>query len=176
MSSRCVCLQGGAAAAAKWPGRISVMSQLTGGTLVWTREASRGLTRESHFRGIFLTAGEVTKGVQAFHDNVLCDWWPETESFAVIIISMYCLTSFLFGGGYCLGFCRGEAGFGKRSYSSQIPSLAHAVRKIPEHLTNPGAWAWSWAQGTEVQHLVLTFCLLLANPAPDSVSPFVKQC
>lgn len=111
-----VCLQGWAAA--EWPGRISVMSQIINGMLVWIRETSRALTRDSHFRGIFLAAGEVTKGVQAFHDNALCDWSPETERFVIIIISRYCLMELLFRGGCCLGFCREEAWFGKRNYSS----------------------------------------------------------
>lgn len=47
--------------------------RLVSGTLVWTSEAPRGLNRVSHFKGTFLTASEVTKGVQAFHGNILFD-------------------------------------------------------------------------------------------------------
>lgn len=53
----------------RWPNS----ERLASGTLVWTSKASRGLNRVSHFKGIFLTAREVTKGVEAFHDNVSFD-------------------------------------------------------------------------------------------------------
>lgn len=63
----------------------------------------------------------------------------------------------------------------KEATAPPIHSLAYAVRKMPEHPTDPGARARSLMQGTEVQYLVTTFHLLVAKPDPDSVSPLVKQ-
>lgn len=94
VSPGCVCVQDSAAAAQSgWEGLR--MSQIINGTSFWTGQASRDLSRDSHSRGGFFTAGEVAKGVQAFHGNVLSGWLPETESFATIIICIYCLMAFL---------------------------------------------------------------------------------
>lgn len=152
--------------------------RLASGTMVWTSEAPRGLNRVSNFKGIFLTAREMTKGVQAFHGNFLFDWLLKIESFATIIISMRCLMGFFWGAGVDnVKDFAGEAGrrvLGKRSYKS--PILFYTAKKIAEHPASPGACAWSWTRRAEVQYLVLTSCLLLAKPTPASVSPFLNQC
>lgn len=53
----------------RWPNS----ERFASGTLVWTSEASRGLNRVSHFKGIFFNSQRGAKGVEAFHDNVLFD-------------------------------------------------------------------------------------------------------
>lgn len=90
----------------------------------------------------------------------------------------HALPNGFFEGGSCLGFGRGEAGrrgFGKRSYSFPNTQLSLCCQKDARASNSLWGPCMELDSGTEVQHLVITFRLLVAKPDPDSVSPFVKQ-